>query len=382
MQTVSMAGTSGGQSSLEYASLVSNWEMPNQTAPRPSIFDILAQENMHALFKSAFDHLLRRLTSHTTRLARLSRFTDEIYLLAHGFIECMYLKTYNALFSEHFYSMKRVPSFSSKFKTVLTALFSILVPYIKSKLDSLYEELEKETSEGVERGDTSLKSRLVKLLLKYYPYFHLIWSVVFWYFRIAFMIRKTDYHSPIIAALGQHLVYNIDLMQQTQSFGWSTLRTDFVKTVLYFSNNIFTAGMYLLQFMKWYQESEENESDQSTSTTASSITSDQVAQTICNIALKNNHKNQEDEEEDLDIIPAPRLPDKLLNSKPYRMLVEKTNQCPLCNRTRTNQCVLAVSGFCFCYPCIFKFVKEHKRCPITSFPCSTKSIIRLYITAE
>ncbi|KAF9607987.1 hypothetical protein IFM89_004384 [Coptis chinensis] len=52
--------------------------------------------------------------------------------------------------------------------------------------------------------------------------------------------------------------------------------------------------------------------------------------------------------------------------------------CPLCSQKRVNPSVVAVSGFVFCCPCIFRYVLQYKRCPVTLMPTTVKQIRRLF----
>ncbi|KAF7115923.1 hypothetical protein RHSIM_RhsimUnG0045000 [Rhododendron simsii] len=52
--------------------------------------------------------------------------------------------------------------------------------------------------------------------------------------------------------------------------------------------------------------------------------------------------------------------------------------CPLCSQKRANPSVLAVSGFVFCYACIFKYVSQYKRCPVTLLNATVDQIRRLF----
>ncbi len=45
---------------------------------------------------------------------------------------------------------------------------------------------------------------------------------------------------------------------------------------------------------------------------------------------------------------------------------------------RTNPAMVEVSGYVFCYPCIFRHVNEHGRCPVTLRPATVDSVRRLY----
>ena len=51
--------------------------------------------------------------------------------------------------------------------------------------------------------------------------------------------------------------------------------------------------------------------------------------------------------------------------------------CALCRRARVNPAALP-SGFVFCYPCAYRFVEAHGRCPVTRLPCGTTSLRRVF----
>ena len=47
-------------------------------------------------------------------------------------------------------------------------------------------------------------------------------------------------------------------------------------------------------------------------------------------------------------------------------------------QTRTNPAMTSVSGYTFCYPCLFNSVTREQCCPVTRIPASIDSIRRLY----
>lgn len=132
------------QSNMEYASVLSKTEQTSSVyVSRPTIFDILAQENMHALFRPAFNHVLKWLASvRPASMSLLRAYSNELYLLAHSCVELAYLREYDALFAEYFYGLKRVGGLT-RYKRMASVLASVVVPYLKAKLDDFYEELEK-----------------------------------------------------------------------------------------------------------------------------------------------------------------------------------------------------------------------------------------------
>ncbi len=40
--------------------------------------------------------------------------------------------------------------------------------------------------------------------------------------------------------------------------------------------------------------------------------------------------------------------------------------------------MVEVSGYVFCYPCIFRHVSEHGRCPVTLVSATVDNVRRLY----
>ncbi|KAF8065928.1 PEX12 [Scenedesmus sp. PABB004] len=52
--------------------------------------------------------------------------------------------------------------------------------------------------------------------------------------------------------------------------------------------------------------------------------------------------------------------------------------CPLCRQRRVNPALLAVSGYVFCYPCVFRHVSEAHACPVTRAPAALDHVRRLY----
>lgn len=343
---------------LDYASILSN-SGRKVDIPKPSIFDILAQENMNSLFRLSFNHCLKWLSKHFTILQKSQKLTDEIYLFLHSSIELLYLKVYDSLFSEHFYGLKR--DRLSNIKRVLSVLFSIVLPYIKAKLDHLYENLEKNLDEQPQSNSainssklSHIKKKFENILLKFYPYFHILWSSFFWVYRFRYMVNLSEVHSPFLSILGVKLVYDMSVKNQKPN--------SILKKILLFFNNTMTNILYFIQFLKWYQDYQENQS----------FSNEFNVFTAPFKNLNDHNSAQEDE-----LLPPPILPEKIAQKNFFKNQTYH-DLCPICTKKRSNECVLSVSGFVFCYPCIFKFIKAHNRCPITSYPCTTKDLIRIF----
>jgi peroxin-12 len=55
--------------------------------------------------------------------------------------------------------------------------------------------------------------------------------------------------------------------------------------------------------------------------------------------------------------------------------------CPLCRRRRVAPAVLAVSGYAFCYKCLFQHVNAAGCCPVTRIRATADDIRRLFLSS-
>lgn len=53
------------------------------------------------------------------------------------------------------------------------------------------------------------------------------------------------------------------------------------------------------------------------------------------------------------------------------------NECLLCHRPRTNP-ACTTAGYVFCYPCLFQYVSQHQKCPITQTAQKLPQIRKIY----
>lgn len=58
-------------------------------------------------------------------------------------------------------------------------------------------------------------------------------------------------------------------------------------------------------------------------------------------------------------------------------LPRAANICPICLKSITNPTALS-SGYVYCYPCAYKQVEDHGRCPVTLMSCKTDELRKLY----
>lgn len=60
-------------------------------------------------------------------------------------------------------------------------------------------------------------------------------------------------------------------------------------------------------------------------------------------------------------------------------LPKKPTHCPLCLKPRQNPALAAPSGYAFCYPCLYRYVTDHARCPVTLAPMTHDDIRKLFL---
>ena len=138
------------------------------------------------------------------------------------------------------------------------------------------------------------------------------------------------------------------------------VNTNIFTNVIAKLSNIFTGLIFMLQFYQWYENYSNNQLFDNSEITLSK-------------RLGNDIK--------YGILDPPKLPLKLDRNKTLKAL-ESSKLCPICLKSKKNESVLTVSGFVFCYPCIFKFVKKYDRCPLTNYQCTVRDITRIYDSAE
>ncbi|XP_060601531.1 peroxisome assembly protein 12-like [Ruditapes philippinarum] len=321
---------------------------------RPSVFEVLAQESLISTVRPAIKHAVRvAAENRPERFGWLLQHYDEVYTALNFLLEQYYLRKYCATFAENFYSLKRVygdtPSSSRLPRGVVwkSLFYVVILPYIKQKMDEKFEDLRHVYNTYA--GNQEM-SRLSKTFVAVYPYVHTVWEGAVLSYQTAYMFGKCDWHSPFLHLTGVTLCNDLEEGDSisSRSTPWQQLSLQeklvlVVKKLLNFTavsvSTSLSVGLFFIQFLDWWYTSE---------TSHKSLTS----------------------------LPVPDPPERDSSSEATQF-----NICPICHRTRSNDTALSVSGYVFCYPCIYDYVKEYKKCPVTKFPAQTEHLIKLYITA-
>ncbi|KAF9310349.1 ubiquitin-protein ligase peroxin 12 [Podila horticola] len=374
-------------------------------ADRPSLFELIAQDKMREMLEPALRYVIAVYAQRYPRyLIRIVNRYEEFYAILMFFVERHYLREYGASFAENFYGLKRLrapravkPSKSSSIddESIAAAaasaaipssigskkldnrdirkslLFLIGLPYVKCKLDEYYEKIsggeaarlfgDEFTQEEEDLTGQPLlvrsKAMAIKVFKKGYPYVNALYQLSILAHYIGYLYNKTPFYSPWLRLIGIEVKrmsaadYR-EIQQKAKSaprrpanslreslqnnvLGLLSGSLDFLKVLLPMS-------IFFFKFLEWWYQSDYYRKASTAGDTA-------------------------------EVPPPARIkphPDGL-------PLPRAANICPICLKSITNPTALS-SGYVYCYPCAYKQVEDHGRCPVTLMSCKTDELRKLY----
>eukprot|EP00094_Tigriopus_californicus_P010714 TCALIF_10333-PA protein Name:"Similar to Pex12 Peroxisome assembly protein 12 (Mus musculus)" AED:0.36 eAED:0.36 QI:0/0/0/0.66/1/1/3/0/288 len=281
--------------------------------------------------------LLKTRHHSSQALDLLYKYCDEFWLLIDLSLESYYLKTYNALFSEHFYGLTRSFKSNQRHPILRSLLFSVILPYVKRKLDRVFESLRESVADGVPTSKILEFSRLY--FVRVYPYIHMIYEGLHLFLAIAYTLGRSSYHQLSTQLAGLTLTQiTTEAQSQFQERELKSRNSAQIlpKIIRSFAQTLtfgLETGSFILQFFNHWQSRTEHIQMGPTS----------------------------------DIPDPPEIDPE----------ISKTT-CPICHGPRRTETLLSISGYVFCYVCVVKYLRQHGKCPITNFPANEDSLIRLY----
>ncbi|KAG5044413.1 hypothetical protein JHK87_008328 [Glycine soja] len=272
---------------------------------------------------------------------------------------------------------------------VLSVVFLVVLPYLKSKLHSIYNRerearlqatLWGDETQGFDdgRGDYSpvstltsdaaasismrIANRVQRIVGFCYPWLHASTEGLQFAYQLLYLLDATGYYSLALHALGIHVcrATGQELMDTSSRISkmrnrererlrgpqWlKTLQGALLScsyTVLDYAQTGLIAAVFFFKMMEWWYQSAEERMSAPT------------------------------------VYPPPPPPPPPKVAKEGIPLPPDRTICPLCSQKRVNPSVVSVSGFVFCYACIFKYITQYKRCPITLMPSTVDQIRRLF----
>lgn len=380
---------------------------------RPTFFEMAAAQQLPASLRAALTYSIGVLALRRPFLHKLLDYEDEFFSLLMLVLETHSLRNTDASFSESLYGLRRravrikVKMDDAKLKTsdgiqhsglekrqkVLSVVFMVVLPYLKSKLNSVYNK-EREArlqaslwgpgaerfgdadyfddgggslvSDGTLETETSVRTRLSrkiqKIIFACYPWVHASCEGLSFTYQLLYLLDATGFYSVGLHALGIHVCRATGQELMDNSSRISKIRSrerdrlhgppwlqklqgallSCAYAMLDYAQTGLIAAVFIFKMMEWwYQSAEERMSAPTVYPPPPPPPPPQVAK---------------------EGIPLP--PDKTI--------------CPLCSQKRANPSVVTASGFVFCYACIFKYISQYKRCPVTLIPASVEQIRRLF----
>ncbi|KAL1425174.1 hypothetical protein MTO96_019333 [Rhipicephalus appendiculatus] len=312
-------------------------------AQKPSIFEVLAQENLARALRNALRHLISYIadlrSGKRPRRSWVKEHRDELVTLADLSVQFYHLARYASSFSEHFYGLRRVASTTSgdaalKRSHVLRSLASlVLLPYVRTKLDALV--FDEELPGGAQgRGWIGTLRRL-------YPVFSLACEAASLSYALFYAVGKSSVHSPTLSLSSVRLEVAPSVPASPDPNAGKAVRV--LRGVAdAFSATLATAA-FLLHFVDWWNSQRKG-----------SLVAEPP-------------------------VPAPPLADEQSQQGEESQSLMRRGHCPLClNEIAARAAVLTTSGYVFCYDCIRSHLSSGRTtCPVTGYPSSHDNVVLL-----
>ncbi|WVO14945.1 hypothetical protein L204_102586 [Cryptococcus depauperatus] len=318
----------------------------SQDHRRPSLFDLLAQEQLRDLFHPVVHYILSYFAQRYPRyLLRLLNYHEETFALLLLLLERHHLKRHNASIAEHFYglevsqSVSVTPRLSRFFPTTrgLTRkqrwgmlVYLVGLPWARARLQDLYERLNE--PERNTEGSVDVLTTTQRIFKVAYPYANLGLELVFLGYDIAYLFEKTSFYRPWHKLLGLK-VTRVDsgAMDQTRASSFFSKLPPLLPPLL-----------LLLKLSQWWYSPTSPRSslalrDASTSIAAihAGITPPRPLRILRESGLLGDKIDDHGKEQE---------------QGEYKVTKERYGTCPLCGKKWQNPAILP-SGWVVCWRC-------------------------------
>ena len=260
-------------------------------AEKPTIFEVVAQESMNSVLRPALTYCFKVLaSSRPDNFGCLWRYSDELYTLIDLLIQNHYLKKFQGTFSENFYGLKRYFATRNvaerlrqsgnigqreRFHSLLSVVF---LPYCKLKLDNVFEKLREENLNNLSSHHPVHETyfqKMKSMFIYLYPILNLTWEFIFLSYQMGFMLKMTDFHSPLMHLCGLRLkrLSRQDTighsLQSTLSFtkpfsSWKQILRELPRvltsTLITVVANGIPLVVFFIKFLDWWYSSENSKS--------------------------------------------------------------------------------------------------------------------------
>ncbi|WZZ63210.1 hypothetical protein YC2023_063317 [Brassica napus] len=354
---------------------------------RPTFFEMAAAQQLPASLRASLTYSLGVFALRRSFLHRILDYEDEFFASLMLVLEGHSLRTTDASFAESLYGLRRKSvrlrlskgsgeevqrSGLEKRQRILSVVFLVLSlskgikSFVPLKLEDQGEE------PVVPRGNSGnqelsvrvqLATKIKKFVAVCYPWIHASSEGLSFTYQLLYLLDATGFYSLVLQALGiqvcratgQELMDTSSSISKIRNHERERLRgPPWFKTVqgallscsyvvLDYAQTGLIAAVFIFKMMEWWYQSAEER------LTAPTVYPPPPPPPSPKIFIS---------------IGIPLPPDRTL--------------CALCLQKLANPSVVTVSGFVFCYSCVFKYVSQYKRCPVTLIPASVDQIRRLF----
>jgi len=339
--------------------------------------------------KPAMRYLFEILSQRHPWLEPAFVYNDEMFAMFVLAIEYSFLKKHDASFAENFYGLKRekhVPgrkgpgasptnngnSSLENAQRRSSLFFLVVVPYLKSKLDALYSQLEgpvtpmgrlfarTDTGHNESARTSSAGTTFRRMFTRVYPFVHAAYEGSLFLYQLLYLLEYTPFYTPWlnIQRLRIRRLTRTDMERIAHSESELRRRAETARSqggrsltglltrvapafhrAVDYTKYALVASVIVFRVLEWWYAAEQSTPMRS--------------------------------------MPIPPPPDPPKPAAQGLRMPRDRRICPICERIRTNSTV-ASSGLVFCYPCIYRYVQEHNKCPVTFQPCSLDQLRKLY----
>lgn len=409
-------------------------------ASRPTFFELVAAERLMPSLKAAAVYSLSVFGQHRAWVFKLLEYEDELFAALTAFLDYGSLSDGSSTFAESLYSLRRAPAegtaatqlaahekgessamLSSRQKR--SALFlAVVLPYLNSKATALFmrhrsqpaalpglaafDQQRQQRSPGEPTDaaaqqlswadrttglptslhdlrqrlrahlhtllNTDSRSRLAWRLKQYlfsafmqvYPIFYAVQESCKAGLQVAYLVGRTPHDSPPLWLLGQRVVRvspseraeaEVHRRQERQqALSDAVSRGNFLQKVFQqawlrggylladHTRNALIISVFAYKALEWWYTSAEGKL---------------AGQSV--------------------LLPPPPPPQPPCHPQGLS-LPEDPSDCAICIQQRTNSAIVDISGFAFCYPCIFRYIETNGCCPVTRRPARQDNIRRVF----
>ena len=275
---------------------------------KPSLFELLSEQQLHGLLPPTLRYLLTVATQRYPRyLLRTLNSFDELYTLVMVVVEHYYLRSMGGTFTEHFYGLKRervleggsgrsatgvpvrnssevprattgTPAVVSEFlkigssTSLLWKNLAIIVgvPYLKRKLDAAYEIDAPRARLGAAYQrlppNPTLRERMRHMarwfLRNVYPSVHAAYGFAMLAFNLAYLFDGSRYASPLLWLVSTRVrrmtgadYQAIDAAEERRSAA-SASSSSMASRALGGLSMVLPASIFALKFLEWWHASD------------------------------------------------------------------------------------------------------------------------------